>query len=132
MLKIPPFFRLALVGLLILAGCSSANKSSGAASAVEGYLQALVAKDANQMINLSCADWEGQAKVEFDSFAAVNLTLEDLKCQDAGQQGNTTLVTCMGKLIASYGTEDLQIDVAERTYQAIEEGGDWRMCGYSQ
>jgi outer membrane murein-binding lipoprotein Lpp len=121
--------RIALIGLLILTGCSNGSQSSGAASTVESYLQALVAKDANQMINLSCADWEGQAKVEFDSFAAVELTLEDLTCQEAGQQGSYTLVTCTGTLTASYGTEDLQIDVAERTYQAIEEGGDWRMCG---
>jgi hypothetical protein len=24
----------------------------------------------------------------------------------------------------------LQIDVAEQTFRVIQEGGDWRVCGY--
>jgi hypothetical protein len=121
-----------LLVLLALSACNGASGSDGAPAAVEGYLQALVAKNENQMINLSCAAWEAQAKQEFNSFSAVELKLENLDCQETGQQGEYTLVTCSGSMIASYGAEDLQIDVAERNYQLIQEGGEWRVCGYHE
>jgi hypothetical protein len=113
---------------LCLAGCTSS--SGDAADAVEGYLQALVARDFNRMSSLSCADWEAQARLEYDSFAAVKLNVRDLVCEPVGQEQNYTLVSCTGSIIANYGAEDLQIDVADRTFQVVQEGGDWRMCGY--
>lgn len=116
----------ALLALLLVSCGSSGN----AADAVKGYLEALVARDVNRMSNLSCAAWEPQARLEYDSFAAVKLNAKDLACQEAGQDQNYTLVTCTGAIIANYGAEDLQIDVAGRTYQVIQEGGEWRMCGY--
>jgi len=113
---------------LLLAGCTSS--SGNAADAVKGYLEALVARDFNKMSNLSCAAWEPQAKLEYESFAAVKLNAQDLACTQAGQDQNYTLVTCTGSIIANYGAEDLKIDVAERTFQVVQEGGEWRMCGY--
>ena len=127
--KLLSFILLAWLGL---SACNTGNSAVGAPAAVEGYLQALVAKDENQMINLSCAAWEAQAKQEFNSFSAVELKLENLECQETGQQGEYALVSCSGSMIASYGAEDLQIDVAERNYQLIQEGGDWRVCGYHE
>ena len=127
--KLLSFILLAWLGL---SACNTVNSAAGAPAAVEGYLQALVAKDENQMINLSCAAWEAQAKQEFNSFSAVELKLENLECQETGQQGEYALVSCSGSMIASYGAEDLQIDVAERNYQLIQEGGDWRVCGYHE
>ena len=127
--KLLSFILLAWLGL---SACNTGTSAASAPAAVEGYLQALVAKDENQMINLSCAAWEAQAKQEFNSFSAVELKLENLECQTTGQQGEYTLVSCSGSMIASYGAEDLQIDVAERNYQLIQEGGDWRVCGYHE
>ena len=120
-----------LVGLVasFLAACNPGT-GQGASQAVETYLQALVARDQNKMIAASCASWESQAKVEYDSFAAVKLNLDHLQCQVSGQDDPFTLVTCTGSIIANYGAEDLKIDVAGRTYQAVQEGGEWRMCGY--
>jgi len=121
------------MGVLLLSsltGCNGANQSKGAAAAIESYLQALVARDLNQMTNASCAAWESQAKVEFDSFAAVKLELKDLACKEVGQDNDFTLVSCTGSIIANYGAEDLEIDIAERAYKTIQEGGEWRMCGY--
>jgi hypothetical protein len=115
---------------LFLAACSNAEGSNPAASAVQDYLQALVQKEENNMISLACADWENQAKLEFDSFAAVKVTLEGPDCSVSGQDGKTTLVKCIGKIIASYGEEDLVIELGDRTYQVVNEGGEWRMCGY--
>ena len=116
---------------LILTSCIATDVSKGSSAAAEGYLQALAEKDVNMMINLSCAAWEAQAKQEFASFDAVDLTLENLQCHESGQDGEATLVACTGKMIASYRAgEILEIDVADRNYRIVMEGGEWRMCGY--
>lgn len=119
---------LVVIGM-ILAGCQSAPVD-GPSKAVESYLQALVARDQNAMTTATCADWEANALNEFNSFNAVKLTLESLACQEIHQDNSYRLVTCTGQIIANYGAEDLQIDVAGRTYKVLEEGGRWRMCGY--
>jgi hypothetical protein len=121
---------LAALILLALAGCGSSSSSGDAPTAVESYLKALVAKDANQVVNLSCAAWESEARVELDSFDAVTVTLEDPDCRENGQEGDYKLVSCSGKIVANYNGEDLEIDLGERNFQALYEGGDWRMCGY--
>ena len=130
--KLYELLSLILLAWLALSACNALNNTASAPAAVEGYLQALVAKDENQMINLSCAAWEAQAKQEFNSFSAVELKLENLECEETGQEGEFTLVTCSGSMTASYGAEDLQIDVSDRTYQLIQEGGEWRVCGYHE
>ena len=119
-------FLLLIIGLV---GCNS-NTSDEAVTAVEHYLQALVAGDVNQLVDASCADWEENARLELDSFAAVTVHLEDLSCQESGQDGDYILVSCSGNIVANYGNEVLKINLADRIYQAISEGGDWRMCGY--
>jgi hypothetical protein len=122
-------------GLIILivaflTGCSGAGSSDPAAMSVERYLQGLVGRDLNQMISNACTAWEEQARQEYDSFAAVKLELNDLSCKSTGEEQAYTLVACTGSIIANYGNEDLQIDVADQTFQVIQEGGDWRVCGY--
>ncbi len=126
------FLGLVLVGLLGLAACSgpSQTSSSPASKVVFDYLQALVDRQPNTMVTLSCAAWEEQAQIEFDAFSAVKLALKDASCQDNGQEGEFTLVACRGAIIANYGAEDQKIDLAERTYKVVQEGGEWRMCGY--
>ncbi len=121
---------LALAGLLFLTACSGSIKADNPAAAVEAYDQALVSKDANKLSSLSCAAWEADAKTELDSFAAVSANLVDPNCQESGQDGDYTLVSCTGKIIANYNGEDLEINLGDRIYKAIQEGGEWRMCGY--
>ena len=122
---------LVIFSLLCASFLTSCQKSDQNASiAIETYLQALVARDFNKMVNSSCAAWEGQAKVEFDSFTAVKLELSNLACKETGQENNTKLVSCNGTIIANYGAEDLEINIADRTYRANQKGGEWRMCGY--
>jgi hypothetical protein len=115
--------------LLMISNCSS-ESADNAPGAVENYLGALVSKDENQMINQSCADWESQAKLELNSFAAVEASLENLNCETSGQEGDYILVDCKGIIIANYGAEVLEIDLQKRTFQVLQEGGEWRMCGY--
>jgi hypothetical protein len=121
---------LAVLLLHTLSACSGSGQTNDAAAAIEAYNQALVAKDANQLANLSCATWEADAKNELDSFGAVSARLEEPSCQVSGKDGEYTLVTCTGKIIADYNGENLEINLGDRTYKAIQEGGDWRMCGY--
>lgn len=84
------------------------------------------------MIAFSCAEWEAKAREEYNAFAAVNLSLESLSCRQTGEDGEDALIACSGKIIANYGSEDLEIDVAERTYRVVQEGSEWRMCGFHQ
>ena len=118
------------LSLSFLAGCSNQGASSGPTGAIEAYVKALVDKDANQVINLSCAAWEEQARQELRSFDANKMELNALQCEEAGKEGEATLVKCTGTILANYGAEEMSIDLSAWIYKAIQEGGEWRMCGY--
>jgi hypothetical protein len=118
-----------LVIVLAAAGCSGSS-SDAAAAAIENYLDALVSKDAPRLVNASCAAWEVDANLELDSLAAVTVNLRDMDCQVSGQDGEVTLVSCTGALVANYEGEDQELLLSDRVYQVIQEGGEWRMCGY--
>jgi len=113
--------------LLLFSAC--ATKES-AAQTVETYLKALIAKDANSLSALSCADWEAQALLELDSFQGVEASLSDLACSVTGTDGDTSLVTCQGKIIASYNGEAQEISLSDRTYQVNSQSGESLVCGY--
>ncbi len=117
------------LAVFFLAGCSS-QKSVGPVSGIENYLKALVEKDSVRLVNAACASWEENARLELRTFDAVEITLENLACTEKDQAGDFSLISCDGKIVANYGNEILEINLSERTYQAIEEGGEWRMCGY--
>ncbi len=114
--------------LLFLTACASGNDNAPA-KAVEAYLNALVAKDANRLSTLSCGDWENDALLELDSFQAVNTRLDGASCEQTGTDGNTALVLCKGKIVATYNNEDQDLDLSVRTYQVVQEGGNWVVCG---
>ena len=116
------------LSMLILSACG--GQADDAAAAVQTYLDGLVNKDADQVVNVSCLDWESGAQAEIDSFMTVDATLEDVTCQESGHDGNFTLVTCTGNIVFSYGGEDQYLGLEGQTYQAVQEGGEWRMCGY--
>lgn len=118
---------LALVFLLSLAACSSS--SSAPADAVGAYWQAMVDKDSAGLSTLSCAEYEPQALITLESFGAFEPVLSDLACVVVEQNGDTASVKCDGTIKVSYGTEILTINLADRSYAAVKEGGDWRMCG---
>ncbi|MCI0556527.1 MAG: hypothetical protein L0287_36760 [Anaerolineae bacterium] len=119
---------LTMVIVLLLAACGSSN-TDGPVRAVENYLNALVEKDADRIPTLVCGEWEADALIEVDSFQAVTTRLEGLACEQTGTDGSTALVHCNGSIIASYDTEDQEIDLSVRTYQVTQEGGDWLVCG---
>ncbi len=114
-----------LLALVLLAAC----KSTGPDQAVAAFWQALVDKDAAQLSSLSCAAYEPEAQTTLESFNAVETKLKDVACMVVSQDGDSATVSCTGSIIATYGAEDMTIDLSARTYTAQKEGGDWRMCG---
>ncbi len=120
-------FLLVLTSLLLPA-CAS-NNENAPVQAVENYLNALVEKDANRLTTLSCGEWEDDALLELDSFQAVTARLEGLACEQTGTDGETALVLCSGNIVATYNEEDQQLDLSVRTYQVVQEGGEWLVCG---
>jgi hypothetical protein len=116
------------IAALSLAACGTSNNNAPA-KAVEDYLTALVEKDADRLSTLVCGEWEEDALIELDSFQAVTARLDGLACEQTGTDGETTLVLCSGKIIASYNNEDQELDLSVRTYQVTQEGGNWLVCG---
>ena len=117
-----------MFAILWLPACGSSSDSAPA-KAVEDYLTALVEKDANRLTTLSCGEWEEDALLELDSFQAVTERLEGLACEQTGTDGETSLVLCNGRIIATYNEEDQELDLSVRTYQVVQEGGEWLVCG---
>ncbi len=118
---------------LLLSACTPGNQSSDsspAAKALESYLQALTNKDEATLVSLSCSDWESNALLELDAFQAVDTKLEGLSCQQSGANGGATQVTCQGQIQATYGNEVQSFDLSKRTYNLVQQGGDWLVCGY--
>lgn len=113
----------------ILAACGASGDTGAPAKAVEDYLTALVEKDADRLSTLVCGEWEEDALIELDSFQAVTARLEGPACEQTGTDGDMALVLCGGKIIATYGDEDQELDLSVRTYQVVQEGGDWLVCG---
>lgn len=116
--------------VLSACGAGGAADNNTAPKAIESYLQALVTQDQAKLTTLSCAVWEEQAKLEVDSFQAVKASLDGLVCKDTGKDGDASLVVCDGKIVATYNNENQEIPLNARTYKAVQEGGEWRMCGY--
>jgi len=113
---------------IILSACGSGN-SNGAAVAVEGYITALANKDEAILIPLSCADWEEDARIELDSFQLVEVTIDGMSCTESGTDGDKTLVDCTGTMNMSYNGEPQSLDLSTRTYEVVEQNGDWLVCG---
>jgi hypothetical protein len=123
------FIMLTVITTTLLLTACSASSSDAPPQAVENYLTALVEKDADRLATLSCGEWEDDALLELDSFQAVTARLEGMTCEQTGTDGDTALVLCNGKIIATYGNEDQELDLSVRTYQVLQEGGEWLVCG---
>lgn len=122
-------FIILMLALSILLSACGVNASGGATTAVEGYITALASKDQAALISNSCADWEDDALIELDSFALVEVTVDRMSCAESGTDGDKTLVDCQGKFQMSYGGEPQELELSARTYEVIEQNGNWLVCG---
>ena len=127
MKPIPYYLLLAIFSVFLLSACQS---GSGGDAAIEAYIQALVEKDEDTLINLSCNAWEEGARTDARAYDGVETRLEGLACDTSSTTNGEAVVTCTGTIIGTYNGEDRPIDLAARDFIAIEEGGEWRMCGY--
>ena len=120
-----------LLSMLTLLLCACGGQSGDPASkAVEDYLNALVAKDSTKLSALSCATWESSALLELDSLQAVKTRLDSVSCKTSSTVGGTSQVNCQGRILATYNGEDQPLDISTRTYQVVQQGGDYLVCGY--
>ena len=123
-----PILILSLVlAAILLAACAS--NTDAPVKAVENYLDALVNKEADKLSTLVCGDWEEDALTELDALQAVTSSLENVSCSQTGTDGDTAIILCTGNIVLSYDNENQNIDLSTRTYQIIEQGGDWFVCG---
>lgn len=128
--SMPKLILLTMLFALLLAGCGAGGGSDAAGQVVEDYYRALTEENVNQMKSLSCAAWEENAQLEFDAFAGVQTELGDLQCTPSGKDGDVTLVSCTGDIIATYGDEQTNFPLGDVEYRVVQEAGEWRMCGY--
>jgi hypothetical protein len=119
---------LSMLGLTLTA-CGN-QMTDPASKAVVDYLNALVAKDSNKLSALSCASWESSALLELDSLQAVKTRLDGVSCKTSGTTNGTSQVNCQGRILATYNGEDQTLDISARTYQVVQQGGDYLVCGY--
>ena len=122
-----------VTAMLVLMACQSSSSNpdpAGAPKVIEQYLQARVKADVNQMIALSCAAWESQAKVEASSFQSLKAEIEGMTCSVSSNAGSTAYVACQGKIKTTYNGESKERDLAQQQLKVAQEGSDWRMCGY--
>ena len=95
-------------------------------------MRALVQRDEARFTALTCPEYEEQALIEYDSFGLVRAELNGVACAVIDSEGDSSRVRCTGSIDATYGSEVRRFDLAVRTYQVIQSGGDWLVCGYTK
>jgi hypothetical protein len=116
-----------LAALLILAACAGKTSAPGA---IEKYLKAKITSDEDKLVGLSCKAWEGKALLDAKSFESVAAEFKNMACKETGKEDPYTLVTCAGTLIIQYRGEDpREQNLSGTTYLAVQEDGEWKMCG---
>ena len=124
-----------LIGLaFIIVGCAQSQTDPQApAQAVEKYLEARISKDSELFQGTFCATFEADALTEFDSFGAVDATLEDMTCEAGDILEGSADVTCSGSVTIVYDGENTNtLDLSRFVYTATQEDGEWKMCGYAE
>jgi len=119
-------FYLLVFVILLVSACGVSGVPEGI---VEDYFTALAAGDDVRAANLSCAEWEGRARVDADSFMNVQTTIEEMRCEVISQTQTTAEVQCTGRIVADYQGEKQTIDLSRQIYRLIADDGVWRFCG---
>jgi len=128
-MKLHQFVAACVVILLAVSACGT-KTTANAADATYAYLQALASKDKDAVISLTCKESEEQAILEVDALMSVDAALNDIRCEQTGQDGDEVLVVCTGSLDLTYNDEIRAIELGKRTYSMKMEDGQWRVCSY--
>ena len=116
--------------MLATVACGTAQPVDQAPAAVESYLQARVVGNAEQMIALSCSDWETKARIEASTFQSMKAELEGVACTVESSTSSEATIQCTGRIVTSYNGESREWRMDERAFRTVLENGEWRMCGY--
>ena len=109
----------------LLTACQG-EPATGAApeQVVESYLEAKVSGDREAVQRLLCQEMEGRLEAEAGAFSSVSdVKIEGMACELA-EEG---LVRCQGKIVAAYGSEQTEFQLA--SYRVVVEDGAWKWCG---
>jgi hypothetical protein len=117
---------LLLLIFLLLVSCQTAGLNP--VKTVQGYLNALISKDAAKLVSFSCRGWENQAQQELDSFLNVGLSEENINCKNVSQTAGASTVQCTGYIKLTYDSEIQKIDLSTHAYELIMENNEWRVC----
>lgn len=109
----------------LLSGCASDDPTT----TVQAYLEARVEADAVQMQQLACADFEDQARLQAESFRALNAELQDVSCETVSQTDSEATVRCDGQIVTSYDGENREFPL--KMYSLVQSRAGWLMCGES-
>jgi hypothetical protein len=120
----------ASIAILLAVSSCGTKTTANAADATYAYLQALASKDKDAVISLTCKESEEQAILEVDALMSVDAALNDIRCEQTGQDGDEVLVVCTGSLDLTYNDEIRAIELDKRTYSMKMEDGQWRVCSY--
>mgnify|MGYP001323178194 CR=1 FL=1 len=113
--------------LLTLAACGGGGEGDPVQT-VEQYLQAKTTGDADTIRALLCADMEQFLERETRTFDSVSgVQIQDMACT---RDGDSDVVRCQGKIVATYGTEDTEFPLA--SYRVVQEDGEWKWCGEAE
>jgi hypothetical protein len=123
------FFLSIILLVVFLPGCG--NNQSLAAQSVEEYFQAIVEKNQDMLVSKVCTSYEPNAMMDFNTFAIVKTSLENFSCQTTTTNENGYDVKCQGSLQAKFGDELRTFDLSKRTFQVVEENGNWLICGHT-
>lgn len=117
---------------ILVAGCAQNQSDPNAPSkAIERYLEARISKNDEIFVGTFCSDFEFDALTEFDSFGAVEATIQEMSCKvDSISEGQAN-ITCTGSVDVVYdGENNNTLDLGRFLYSAVQEDDEWKMCGY--
>jgi hypothetical protein len=118
-------FLLPILIFLFLSACSSSSPSGDPGQSVEAYIQAKAEGDADTIGQLLCSEMESVLERESRTFESVSdVRVEGMACE---RVGDSDVVSCTGKIVATYGAEDTDFPLA--SYRIVEEDGEWKWCG---
>lgn len=116
---------LSLLLILLLAACGGDAGAGDPAQTVEQYMQAKADSDGNTIRALLCSEMEHLLERESRAFESVSdVQVVDMACT---RDGNSDVVRCQGRILATYGTEDTEFPLTN--YRVVQEDGEWKWCG---
>ncbi len=123
-MKLARLLLITLFMMALLAACGGSQAGDPVVT-VESYLQAKAEGDANTVGQLLCSDMESVLEREARTFESVSdVRLEGMACQ---RVGDSDVVSCSGKYVATYGAEDTEFPLG--SYAVVSEDGEWKWCG---